>query len=278
MVMKTHDRNSRPVRLQPRALRVRWPPIPGGRGLTYILYHIARCEIPSQTYYPLRSEACFLLECGVRSTITPSQEAHADFYAPACVTPPHQLRLCACYFTHSPNITVMDWTGHRQTFFFFFFFYKYTFRSIAGRDIHLHPQSTPFDDRRRPCLLQCLHFGLGLARPRWISPPFFRSHPLSALLPTTETFSSTRHDRYRSLLHPFTTPPLSNQQPGQPQLFEPPNESRLGCLDKVLHMCTCSAPQFPSRFSRETTLEIFFFDFYSLFHFITIQGGDDKGL
>lgn len=132
MVMKTHDRNSRPVRLQPRALRVRWPPIPGGRGLTYILYHIARCEIPSQTYYPLRSEACFLLECGVRSTITPSQEAHADFYAPACVTPPHQLRLCACYFTHSPNITVMDWTGHRQTFFFSSFFTNTHFDQLQG--------------------------------------------------------------------------------------------------------------------------------------------------
>ena len=214
------------MRLQPRALRLRWPPIPGGRGLTYTIYHIARCEILSQTY-PLRSEACFLLECGVRSTITPSQEAHADFYAPACVTPPHQVRLRACYFTHSPYNNCHGSPVHRQTFFFFRYFilfYKYTFRSIAGRDIHLHPPSTPFltiDVCSNVCTSDsALFVRAGYRRHSFGVTPYQSCCPhRDLLINAARSLPITS----ASVHHPT---PLRTD-PGQPQLS---NESRPGCL------------------------------------------------
>lgn len=225
MVMKTHDRNS--------SLCASNPERSGCGGLQFLAAGALRipfttsrdvksCRKP--THSEAKRASCWSVGYAAQLRL-PRKRTQISTRRRA--SRPHIKCDCVRVILRTPHTTtVMEVQSTDKPFFFpIFYFILQIHISINCRA--RHPPASPihafFDDRR---LLQCLHFGLGLVRPRWISPPLFRSHPLSVLLPTPRPSHqrgtiATDHFCIRSPPHP------SPNRPGQPQLS---NESRPGCL------------------------------------------------
>jgi hypothetical protein len=134
MVMKTHDRL---VRSFPSAQGAVASTISWRQGHLRILTtpRDVKSNLANLVAAPKRRSVLFLLKCGVRSTITPFQNTHRRFYAPACATPPTSI--CVLFYELSSTQPPIDWT---EPFFFpSFLFTNIQFDHFAGRDIHLYP-------------------------------------------------------------------------------------------------------------------------------------------